>query len=444
MATFNKLHKDSKDSVASELDLFATPLTKTSVLESDILEVKPITAAIDNQIEFEIDASNEHYLDIENTFIHVQGKVLKKDGSNLAAGESPVIPANNMLHTMFSSVSVQINGKVLEEENNYSHRAFLEDLLNVGRSAKKTHHRTNGWYDDSGTGMHHTGDLTAPIKAHLLLKAGFLKESKMFELIGKLRTGITQQERYLPPGCTIRIKLQRSSPEFVLQKLSADDGDEYQIRLTSIQLLCEVKKPNPAVQIAQMKLLAQGNKAKFPYTRVQTRFFTLAPGIQDKELTILQNGQEPKRVFLAMIDHVAKNGSYGHNPFKFAHNGVQTVRFNVGGHYKPATPSHMDFETGLHMRPFHTLQLTCGKADMNDDNGITPEDFVNGKTIFCLDNTPDRCNGKEVHLFRRLTTSVYLAFKRALTTTVSVFVYLEFDEIAEIDNSRVLTFATGS
>lgn len=444
MSTFHKLHKESKDSTAQELDLFSVPLTKTSVLDGEILEVKPITAITDNQIEFEIDSANEHYLDLESTALHIQAKIVKKDGSTLDAGESPVITANNLLHSLFSNISVQINGKVIEEENNYPYRAYLEDLLNMNRESKKTHLRASGWIERENDSMPNTADITASLKTKLEAQASFLKESGTFELIGRLKTSLGHQARYLIPGLSVRIKLLRSSPSFVLQKLSVTDQNEYQIKISSAQLLCHVQKLNPAVQTAHMKLLTQGNKVKYPITRVETQFFTISPGRQSEQITILQNRQEPKRVFLGMVDHVAKNGAYTRNPFRFDHNNVQTVNFKIGGHLKPPTPFTTDFTGNCYLRAYHNLMTTCGKAFMSEDNAISPEEFANGKTVFCLDNTPDGCQGHDMHLFRNTTTRVELTFKEALTRTVSVFVYCEFDDILELDHSRIPTLTTAA
>lgn len=444
MATLHKLDHTSHDSAAPELDLFSVPVTKTSVLDGEIVEVTPLTSMTDTQIEFEIEAENEHYLDLENTLLHVEAKLVKKDGSPLGAGDSPVITANNLLHSMFSSVSLQINGKTIEEETNYPYRVYLEKLLNASRASKTTHLRASGWFEDSDDKLLGTANIPASSKPTLVNRVKFLEESKIFELTGPLHTSLSQQERYLLPGLSVRIKLHRASSAFILQKLDASDVNDYVVKITSAKLLCYMRKINPSIQTAHMKLLSQGNKAKYPITRVETQFFTISPGRQSEHITILQRRQEPKRVFVAMVDHTAKNGSYSQNPFRFEHNNVSAVNFKVGGHLKPPTPVEIDFTTNKYTRPYLELMSVCGKAFMSEDNGITLEEFANGKTIFCLDNTPDHCRGDGIHLFRQTNTSVEITFKEPLTATTSLFVYSEFDDILEIDNSRVPFLKTSS
>ena len=126
--SYSKLSKHSHDSTSHELDLFSVPLTKTSVLEGELHEIGPIrTPGSNAPIEFEIDGNTDHYLDLSNSFLHVQCKVTNNNGEQLSdtAAEVTIAPSTNLLHTLFSSLTIKINGKEVDHEANYAHKAFL-------------------------------------------------------------------------------------------------------------------------------------------------------------------------------------------------------------------------------------------------------------------------------------------------------------------------------
>jgi hypothetical protein len=60
---------------------------------------------------------------------------------------------NNLLHSLFSSLSVSLNGKAVTlHVTNYHYKAYLENLLNYGSNASGTHLISNLWYLDSSGG----------------------------------------------------------------------------------------------------------------------------------------------------------------------------------------------------------------------------------------------------------------------------------------------------
>ena len=104
--SFSKLHKDSNDSASSQLDLFATPFTQTSILNGDWVELGPIRDSTNGPLEFEIESTDDQYLDLQNTLITLQCKVLKSNGAALGEGNGLTIMPSTYFCTHFSPPSV--------------------------------------------------------------------------------------------------------------------------------------------------------------------------------------------------------------------------------------------------------------------------------------------------------------------------------------------------
>jgi hypothetical protein len=103
------------------------------------------------QFEFICSGRTDFYIDLNSVRLLLRIKLVKTDGSDLTSGEPNTVGCvNNVLHSMFSSLSVSLNGKpVTLHETNYHYKAYLEKLLNYGFHAFRTHLVSRFWYLDS-------------------------------------------------------------------------------------------------------------------------------------------------------------------------------------------------------------------------------------------------------------------------------------------------------
>jgi len=78
-------------------------------------------------------------------------KLVQNDGSDMEGVEPNTVGCvNNLLHSMFSSLSISLNGKPLTlHETNYHYKAYLEKIVNYGSVASGTHLVSSFCYLDS-------------------------------------------------------------------------------------------------------------------------------------------------------------------------------------------------------------------------------------------------------------------------------------------------------
>ena len=84
---------------------------------------------------------SDYYVDLNSVRLLLRFKLVKTDGSDMPSDETNTVGCvNNLLHSMFSSLSVSLNGKpVTLHETNYHYKAYLEKRLNYGSDASGTH-----------------------------------------------------------------------------------------------------------------------------------------------------------------------------------------------------------------------------------------------------------------------------------------------------------------
>ena len=98
--------------------------------------------------------------------------------------------------------------------------------------------------------------------------------------------------------------------------------------------------------------------------------------------------------------------------------------------------------TGSYIRSYLNLFSSTGKQGQDEGNNLTRDEFADGYTFFGFDITPDACDGDCFHLVRKGNLRIEIHFATALTHTVNVVAYSEFEAVLEIDNYLQLLMET--
>ena len=146
-------HTKTNEVFLPEMDLFAKPPIQRSVERSYEVQYRPISALdVSTFIDFVVSLSKDEYLLLNETYLHIKMQVnVSKDSAVISASDwQGVLPVNNLMHSMFKQVELEIGGKEVTMANStYAYRAYLETLLGFSKSAKDTHLTTVLWYDDA-------------------------------------------------------------------------------------------------------------------------------------------------------------------------------------------------------------------------------------------------------------------------------------------------------
>jgi len=144
-------------------------------------------------IEFDITVSGDDYIDFAISFLHVKVKIERANGTALDAADT-VGPVNNLLHGLFSQVDVSLNGTLITNSTNtYPYRAYLENLLSYGPTAKGSQLTSEMFYkDESGKfdRANPSHDDEAMKNKGLPKRTVSFARSKEVNLVGRLHTDI--------------------------------------------------------------------------------------------------------------------------------------------------------------------------------------------------------------------------------------------------------------
>lgn len=91
--------------IESELDLYNSSLTQTSIKHGSAVDYYPVAANLDaGPIKFSVPGSREDYLDLISTLFYVRRKIKNADGTELVLANTA--PENLSLHALFNQADI--------------------------------------------------------------------------------------------------------------------------------------------------------------------------------------------------------------------------------------------------------------------------------------------------------------------------------------------------
>ena len=434
----NMQYPDTADSVDTGTDLFGKPVTQTSVVEGQHVEVLPVSNVTHGgPIEFVISGQTEDFIDAKNSFLYIKAKVTNADGSDLAA-DADVGPVNLWFHSLFSQVEVFLNDTMITtSENTYPYKSIMNALLLTDRDSKQDLLSTQMYFKDTAG---HMESRNADNNIGFGNRKAKISRSSEVEMMGPLNVDLFLQDRLLPPGVDFKIKLIPSKSSFNLVCAQANPQVEYKSIITQASLFVRKVKLNPAVALAIERVLDRGITAKYPFKRQSLKVFSIPQGQLSHTQDNLFLGQNPTRLFLAIVDTEAFNGLWNKNPYNFKTHDLNYVGLYLDGKQIPAKALTPNFDTNHYLRSYFGLMMSLGLTPSCTSNigsnFIDYSDFANGYTIFGYDMSPNLLDSMQRELVKSGVLRIELRFAQALPHPVNVLCLGVLDSMIEIDKSR--------
>lgn len=424
------IHNSSPECTKDQLDLFDLPGTQLSVEDCEYITVKPLASLEnDSPIEFAVPPS-EHYTDLSRTFLHVVASIVTDSGMGIVATDD-VGPINNFLHSMFSSVSLSLNSKLITTQSHmYGYKRLLEVLFNYNEAAKSTHQTLPLYYKDTPGKMEDMKDNTGLEK-----RRSFFKESKSVTLLGRVSVDLMNQSKYLLSHVGMNLVFTRANPTFCLM---ASGNKKFRVYIESATLHILRMRIAPTIKIAHEKVLVNAT-AKYPISRTEMKSYTIPSGVFSYSIDNMTIGQIPIRMFFVLVTNKAFNGNYAYNPYNFQHFKLNYVSLTVDGvpvDGRPLQPKFVGNNLDYAQSYYSTFSAT-GIHTSDDGYAIDREEYADGYTTHGFDLTSDRNAGSQLWGLRKNgTLGLEVRFDTALTETINCVVYLEYNSLVEIDKER--------
>jgi hypothetical protein len=401
----------------SELSLFDPPMVQIVAEKALWCDIHPTSSIDSGPIEFHIAASQDEYLDLNDTILYIRLKVLKSTGGELAA-DTKIYPANLLLSSLFDDVSLSLNGTTVEGGHHlYPYKAIMTSLLQFNAETKRTQLRAAGFQEDK------------------TVRERWLASSKPLELMGPLFLDLFSQPKYLLPAVDVRVKFSRSKLQFCLM----NDGKEtMKMVIEQATLYVRRVQVNSSVLLGHELGLKECN-AVYPIQKTELLTFTISRGSKSHIQDNLLRGQLPKLLIIGLVTNEAFNGKKDKDPTLFDHFDVNYLALYRDGECVPySQPLQPDYANGLAVQAYMRTIQSLEQYTTNVSHGITLTDFIeNGRTLYAFNLTPDmNASGQCGQPYKTGNLRLELKFATALTETINVIVFAIRDGKIEITGDR--------
>ena len=443
------VHPASGAATVSELDLFTMPLTQTAVENVYTLDVRPMSTITANSVvEFVMGGEGRDYIDLARSRLYVKMRVLHMDGTSLdtqafktdgtpdPAGttDEETVPVNLCLHAMWNQIDIYINGNRMSQSSGmYPYKAMIRTQLAYGDDAKNTQLKSQGYKLETGADL----DSFSLANEGLFWRYKLFKGSKSADFEGPLLEDVMQLNRYLLNNMKIQLKLYPSQKQFFL--MSDETAKDYKLELQDIVFKACMVKVNPGVILGHAKAMETRN-ALYPYTKYETKSYSVSPAQRTVYLDNLFQGTRPSKLVVGMVDSSAFNGDYKKNPFNFKHYDISNMALVVDGDTVPGRPLKLDFDFKDGGRNFIEAYVNMyealGQSGTDFGGGITPKCYASGHTLFVYSLDPVIRSGRYMNLTQHSNVRLELNFAKPLPETVTIIIYTESPAVFEVDIAR--------
>ena len=433
----------------TESHLFYVPPTITERAATHDVLVGPAAATFDEapDIRFEIAPSTD-LISLADMRFECELYLFKRNGQPMDDQQN-ACPKNNMLGSLFQSVTVEIAGRCISDPSNlYFIRSYLENLLGYSREAQNSQLTSEGFFYQSKMIKDNLeGSYTAgPPALHTFpnedqtLRWQLFKQSSVNPVLlsGKIHSDIFQQDKPLIPGVPLSIKFTRARPGVGYTAASDDDIPKVVIRKP--RLFVRKYEPSSSYLSALQKHLATA-PAVYHFERVQMRQTTLNQDATFCDWPNVAAGQLPKMMLITMVSSNALAGTHNTTPYHFEDFGLNYLNAEIDGKIYPSQGYNMDFETHQTLPCYDGL---CRVLEVfNETTKGLPfnrNEYEQGNNIFGFDFTPSGTSRGALTLIRQGNLNINLRFKAPLKKSIVIIAYLVYDSTVSINTMRQVAF----
>jgi hypothetical protein len=421
----------------SELSLFTVPPNQVAVEKIYYSECRPVSTFNneDAPVEISIPGQGNEYIDLRRSRLYAKCKIVKADGSALAAQEKTGI-VNLPLQSMWSQIDTYMNGKLVSLNTSYyPWKAYLKLVLSNGGDVSNSQLQSQLFFlDDSNMD---DGDAYGGSNGGLAIRYSFTQQSQIFDMEGPLYEDIFRLDKYLLNGVDLHLKLFRNSAPFVI--MSGEDSPAYKLQLLDVSFKACMIKVDSGVLINHAEIL-KDTTAKYPLIRSEVKMSTCSVGSGTFIWQNVWSNHLPTKAIFCFLSQSAVNGSYVKNIFNFQ-NLVEDIALYVNGESIPGRPMKIDVgKNQNYVAPFVNLFDVTDKWNKDAGLQITRTMFGHGYAIYAFNLAPNDLGEAYLNLVRQGNVRLEVRFAKNTTETLNCLAYAEFPALLEIDQSREIKY----
>ena len=410
-------------------------IVESSINSKERIDVLPVNMGINHRLtdkyfEFRIPGTVGAFIDLTSLLIEMKLVLKQKDGSELPDTLNIGV-VNGLSNTLFKSVSVFINDKMIESNPLFNYTSYLKMLMNINKDNLKSFGKCGFFHDDANSGTVTKTYIPDTFTSSTNLENKLLTDlrSQGIDICFPLLLDSTSLDMYLLDAVDLRIRLEMANNSWLLNS----DQDLSQVNLNVEKAKLWVDRVIPHYN-AMMALNQALNVKPIEYVFQKTLQKTYVVGSSENSIMIDQpfGMVIPEKMQMVIVNMNAFSGRGNLNGLYFDHGNLDSLYLTVNGNTVYNLQTNFPFN---YSQPYFETLKSIG---LTRDHMITHESFKAGRTVFSFNfvhETVEETLPVESSANLRIT----LTFKRNLTSPHTIILFAETTGLLTIDHNRVVT-----
>ena len=339
----------------------------------DYVPLAPVSQG--SVVEFYIPSTNLYWLSLDKSWLTIRGKILKSDGTKLTSTDK-VSCINALGMTMWRECDIMLQQKSMSSDIGplYTYKCMLDLYAYTHNDYLSRGAQTFLFYPDTPGNVDSVVITDGP-NLGLVSRHEFISKTE-FCMDSPLGHDLALQNKLLPPGIEIKIKLTRNSNDFILMSSSATEN--YQLQLTECTLHVHGLELSPGMLTKQHEILSDHN-AYYHYRKSILRSFTLPKSTKSWSMAQPFGTHIPFDILLCFIPNDNYLGKLSKNPLFLDHCNVTNITFRAEG-YQPVS-----IKTNFAQNQMSSMYKALYEPDMGQISPaglLNMSDMKNGQALF--------------------------------------------------------------
>ena len=304
--------------------------------------------------------------------------------------------SDNVLRSLFKSVSVYLNGVKITSSNVHVYQTiknYFVTRFGIAKDATKIHVEALQGLTGEVADKHDSKNADA---TGWTIRKAWTAESKEATFVGQIPSDFFRScSQFLPPLQDLKLEFKLHNPEFVLTGTG-----NFKYELTSFELY--TRQVSVAAKTTTELFKHQAVRPLLMnFTSVELQSFTMPARKQVEFVRGIFPHELPHQIFLVLIETDRINGVFAKDPFEFENTRVEKVVLRQNGTPIMVESHNTDFENGdakeLYFHLCEALDVGFNSRDVN----LTYEQFLKGSTIWAWTLSPDMNANNNVALLQK-------------------------------------------
>ena len=367
--------------------------------------------------------------DLSSCLLELSVKPVNSNDNTTLPDDVNVAMVNGLVNTIFKSVTVFVNEKMIESNPVFNYTSYIKLLKSMDPNTVDTIGKCGYFYNDASVTRSYDTSIFTPASGSIEHKLMANVKDHGIDMCFPLLLDISSLDMYLLDGVDVRIRLEMANNAWIIK--TDTGGSNIKPYIRKAKLWIDRVTPHYNALSALNESL---NMKPLEYIFHKTLHKTYVIGTGESSIMIDQpfGSCIPEKLTMLILDMDSFSGAYNRNGLYFNHANISNMHITINGNsvynINTSFPHH-------YAQSYYETQKSLG---LDNNNMITYDTYNKGRSVFCFNFVNENVQDTlpvEMSASLRLN----LKFSQNVNSPHVIILLADTTGLLTIDNQRLIT-----